>query len=249
MAVGVPIVLTLSALGWIMRRAHVDSPEKITHAIDNIIHGHPDHSLAQEEVLSLNERLLTLDQDKDVVFCCADGSIGAHKAVLRAASDVLGKLIDQDMQEEDIGMIVLPDATMQVVRVFLRVLYTGLMDPIDWDGVDGDTIPLDILLDVSTLAKRYMVPSISFITTEALKKRLRQAKNSRNVESFQQIWAGALECSLDPVSVLAMGLAHDFDELRKAYNTKSLMDEISFELESIWPNAAIPPNRKHLRFQ
>ena len=66
-------------------------------------------------------------------------------------------MIDHDMRENTNGVITFPGVTVQMVNVFRTVLYTGHANPADWNGEDGSSPPLQILLGVATLAKRYMV--------------------------------------------------------------------------------------------
>ena len=66
-------------------------------------------------------------------------------------------MIDHDMRENTNGVITLPDVTVQMVSVFRTVLYTGHANPADWNGEDGSSPPVQILLGVATLAKRYIV--------------------------------------------------------------------------------------------
>lgn len=252
MVVALPIVFTASAaLAGLLRQAHTGVYGSIFSSTGRrlraVVEG--DEPLEHEHVLSLNEKLFTNDLDKDIVFSCSDGEIAAHKCVLRAASDVLGEIIDQEMEGEDISMIEVPDTTVEALQVFLRVLYTGLMDPVDWHGKWGSTIPLDLLLDISIIANTYMVSSIQFLTTEALKKRLRQAHHEKNVKNFEQIWAGALECAINPVCVLAMSYAQNFPALHKAFNADDLIPEVATELESLWPAASNQYTKQKMQFE
>eukprot|EP00928_Gymnodinium_smaydae_P036652 TRINITY_DN25596_c0_g1_i1.p1 TRINITY_DN25596_c0_g1~~TRINITY_DN25596_c0_g1_i1.p1 ORF type:complete len:420 (-),score=64.86 TRINITY_DN25596_c0_g1_i1:106-1365(-) len=81
-------------------------------------------------LLNLNQRLFDAD-DKDVTFVLQDGKELAHKAVLRAASDVWAGMFDSNMREHA-GTIEINDVTRRDMRVFLRALYTGQVDPSDW---------------------------------------------------------------------------------------------------------------------
>ena len=74
--------------------------------------------------LALTERLYD-DEETDVKFELSDGTVSAHRLVLRAASDVFRAMFAQSMFEERGRVIPLPDVTSVEMRVFLRLLYTG----------------------------------------------------------------------------------------------------------------------------
>merc|ERR1711964_482146 len=73
-----------------------------------------------------------LDEDKDVLFKLADGEERAHKVVLKAASEVFSGMFKHGMRENAEGVVELPDVSRAAMRVFLRLIYTGHVDPSDW---------------------------------------------------------------------------------------------------------------------
>lgn len=205
-----------------------------------------DVETTSEPVLPLWERLFDSD-DKDVTFQCKDGPISAHKCVLRAASDAFKSALDHDMQERATGVINVPNITVQAMKVFLRVIYTGHVDAEDWGENEDATIPLELLLSMGDIAKRYMVGEVLSLSTQALKARLRLAKAERAVGTFEQIWAAAIAGSLDPIRLLAIRLVQEgFAELREAYDAKRLRAEVAYELEAVWPPISAPKRRRRL---
>lgn len=194
--------------------------------------------------MSMNEKLLN-GNDKDVTIQCSDGSVRAHKCFLRAASDALGCMIDHDMREKATGIIAFPDVTVQMVNVFLRVLYTGHANPGDWDGDDESSPPLKILLGVATLAKKYMVAGVLDIVIQALKSRLYSAKKHDEIHDFEAIFAKAIELSLDPVRLVALNLAKDFGKFKDMYDDNSMRPEVAFEMQAVWP-MSLPKKRPRL---
>ena len=103
-------------------------------------------------------------------------------------------------------------------------------------GGEGAVVPLELLLSVGKLAKRYMVSTVLSMSTQALKGRLHQARTNQAVSEFEQVWAAAISCANDPIRLLAMTLARsDFPETRNAYDTNKLCPEVAFELEAVCP--------------
>lgn len=265
-------------------------------------------------VTDLAESLFA-DEEKDVTFELADGQERAHKAVLRAASEVWGGMFASGMRESSAGTVTLPDVGRTAMRVFLRLLYTGHVDAADWaahraaeaeaeaagkaaaasavaaaaagakssssssssaataaagcgatvdaegataDGADSagggasggasdaEAPPLDVLLTVASLAKRYMVAGVLSLAVQALKARLQVAKGRSDLKTFEAILAAAVAVDLGTVRMVALDLAKSFDGLRELYDKRSLRPEVQFELEAIWPMPK-GPERKRAR--
>eukprot|EP00929_Paragymnodinium_shiwhaense_P044047 TRINITY_DN2259_c0_g2_i1.p1 TRINITY_DN2259_c0_g2~~TRINITY_DN2259_c0_g2_i1.p1 ORF type:complete len:398 (-),score=62.45 TRINITY_DN2259_c0_g2_i1:539-1672(-) len=97
--------------------------------------------------------------------------------------------------------------------------------------------PLDTLISVAILSKKYMVQDLLSLSVRALKARLECAKENACVRSFEAILCGAMSSSLDPVRLAALKLAEDFTKLRQSYDAGELKPEIMHELEAIWPPA------------
>eukprot|EP00929_Paragymnodinium_shiwhaense_P060328 TRINITY_DN30141_c0_g1_i1.p1 TRINITY_DN30141_c0_g1~~TRINITY_DN30141_c0_g1_i1.p1 ORF type:complete len:380 (-),score=70.23 TRINITY_DN30141_c0_g1_i1:359-1498(-) len=76
---------------------------------------------------------LFIDEDlKDVTFRLQDGEERAHRNILMAASEVFKGMFKFDMKENQEGVVELPDLDRTSMRVFLRLIYTGHVDPTDW---------------------------------------------------------------------------------------------------------------------
>mmetsp|Transcript_19208 Transcript_19208/g.25797 ORF Transcript_19208/g.25797 Transcript_19208/m.25797 type:complete len:344 (+) Transcript_19208:38-1069(+) len=87
---------------------------------------------AVEGVIDMYEHLFNTKRFEDVAFVLADGREGAHKVVLSAASDAFAAMFEQPMQEGQSGQVDLPNVKWVTMRVFLRLMYTGLVDARDW---------------------------------------------------------------------------------------------------------------------
>lgn len=207
-------------------------------------------------LVDMTERLFS-DEDKDITFELIDGQEKAHKGILKAASDVWNSMLNADMKEKN-GIIVIQDVRRVSMRVLLRLIYTAHVNPSDWEEItqaasgdgtaqpDNQKMPLDILIDVATLSKRYMINSTLSMATQVLKTRLKEAIMPANVETFQHIMAGAIKHDLGTVRMAALELAKPFTELQAAYKSKSLLPEVLCELEAIW---ATPDPIKRPRLQ
>eukprot|EP00973_Karenia_brevis_P080183 11122178-Karenia_brevis.AAC.1 len=66
------------------------------------------------------------------------------------------------------------------------------VDEKDWEGEKGSLVPLLILFDVVTVAKRYMVRNVLAMGVQVLKGRL-QAAVSQDMETFQKVFAFAIK--------------------------------------------------------
>merc|ERR1712008_30341 len=97
--------------------------------------------------------------------------------------------------------------------------------------------PLEVLLSVAMLGKKYMVKSVVSLTNQALKTRLAEAKCDDAIDVFQQVLAGAIAHDLCAVHVAAMDCAKDFAKLRTAYDAGELKPEVANQLEAIWSRA------------
>eukprot|EP00930_Biecheleria_cincta_P090796 TRINITY_DN80260_c0_g1_i1.p1 TRINITY_DN80260_c0_g1~~TRINITY_DN80260_c0_g1_i1.p1 ORF type:complete len:390 (+),score=67.91 TRINITY_DN80260_c0_g1_i1:51-1172(+) len=106
--------------------------------------------------------------------------------------------------------------------------------------------PLEVLLSVAALAKKYMVKPVVSETTQVLKTRLAQATASQSVEDFQQIVAGAIAFDMGPVRMAALDCAKTFHALRAGYEAGKLMPDVAYELEAIWPGPASSRPRSRL---
>jgi len=205
---------------------------------------------ALKAVVDIMERMF-LDDDKDVTFELMDGQEYAHKAVLKASSEAWGSMLASEMKERN-GVIKLPDVNCVAMRVFLRLLYTGHVNPEDWasfnkkDACSPTAPPLSILLTVVLVAKRYMVSTVLSLATQALKSRLGTAKRKSDVVTFETIFASAIAADVGALRLAALDLGRSFDSLRTKYMSKELRPEVQFELEAIWSTPPSPSKRIRL---
>eukprot|EP00929_Paragymnodinium_shiwhaense_P113405 TRINITY_DN81697_c0_g1_i1.p1 TRINITY_DN81697_c0_g1~~TRINITY_DN81697_c0_g1_i1.p1 ORF type:complete len:387 (-),score=60.46 TRINITY_DN81697_c0_g1_i1:204-1364(-) len=95
--------------------------------------------------------------------------------------------------------------------------------------------PLGSGICVASLAKKYMVNEVLSSSTQALKRRVEDAKVLRSVSTFEEILAAAICYDMSALRMAALKAAEGFEELRKMYNAKSLKPEVLHELEAIWP--------------
>ncbi|CAL8109696.1 unnamed protein product [Orchesella dallaii] len=72
--------------------------------------------------------VLDVDQPYDIVISCADGKIGAHRLVLRAASPFVGEMFcDYNHRLGEVAVLIVPDIPVRVMKIVLNFCYTGKM--------------------------------------------------------------------------------------------------------------------------
>jgi len=103
--------------------------------------------------------------------------------------------------------------------------------------------PLEVLLSVAMLGKKYMVKSIVSMTMQVLKTRLAEAKCNDAIDAFQQVLAGTSAHDLCAVRMAALDCAKDFAKLRAAYDAGELKPEAANQLEAIWSPAPGAANK------
>lgn len=189
--------------------------------------------------LDLYDKLLEDNNFHDVTFKLADGEERAHKSVLAAASNAFATMFALPMQEGATGTVTLSDVPTAAMRVFLRLLYSGGVKSKDWHSAasDEDIMPLQILLDVVALARKYVVDNVLEVTIEALKRRLHSSKE--DVSVYTEIFAAAIAMDLGAVRVAAIDVARMSAAVRQHYDQMRLKPEVQFELRGLWP----PPRR------
>lgn len=192
---------------------------------------------AESLSLELSERLFQDETFKDVTFKLCDGEERAHRSVMAAASSVFAAMHSGSMREASTGVVELPDVPRTTMRVFLRLLYTGHVDSGDWIGQgtagSSEELPLEMLLEVVRLAKKYMVDSVMVLAVEALKLRLREAGGDAKV--LETILVAAITADLSAVRMAAIAAAKASKEVRALYDSHALRPEVQAELQSIWP--------------
>lgn len=213
-----------------------------------------------EGLIDVNHRLFSQRSPDDITIEVADGTEYAHRSMLMAASDVFGAMFSQgarSMQEGQTGRVHLPNVKLVVMRVFLRLLYTGVTEPADWtDEASSPEMPLEILLGVTTLARKYMVAHVLEAATSALKLRLHKAAAEGKMSDFEEIWRQAIVGGIDTVRMNALQMVKDTicpeedesDEkddddnptevwgtrVKARYEARGFGPEIMFELQVLW---------------
>lgn len=196
-------------------------------------------------VLDLYQRLFA-GENKDVTFELIDGQEKAHQVILEAASDVWKAMFGSGMLEKTQRVIKIPDMSCAAMRVFLRLLYTGLVDSTDWttdEPEDSPLLPLDILLSVMKVAKRNMVTGVLSLTLHTVKARLELKSHEKDVAAFEKIFAFAIDEDVRPLLMVALEKAKTFDALKTKYDARQLSAQVQFELEAIWPMATRPTSK------
>ena len=88
----------------------------------------------EESVSSLMAQLWARQADADIVFCCPDGKIGAHKPFIKRLCPILGSLIPPFETLPGGGpltSVLVPNFSVKVVQNFLQMIYTGTTGE-DW---------------------------------------------------------------------------------------------------------------------
>mmetsp|Transcript_52937 Transcript_52937/g.133757 ORF Transcript_52937/g.133757 Transcript_52937/m.133757 type:complete len:308 (+) Transcript_52937:56-979(+) len=201
-----------------------------------------------------SELLVKLFEDdtfKDVTFKLADGETCAHKSVLVVGSSVFSAMFSNAMKEGRTGVVHLSDVSSASMRIFLRLIYTGCVEPKDWQGCQEDgsgsaeELPLDLLLEVTKLGKKYMVANVINDAVEALKARLKKCapKAETDADMFQIIFSAGIREDLGAVRIAAVEVAKTNSVIHRMYNHESLRPEVQAELQGIWPRPQPAPKR------
>jgi len=99
----------------------------------------------------------------------------------------------------------------------------------------SSSCPLDTLVEVASLAKKYMVKRVLSRAIWVLQKRLAEARARDNTDDFEQILAGAIASDMVAVRMAALDCARNFPILREKYEGGKLRPDVACELEAIWP--------------
>eukprot|EP00930_Biecheleria_cincta_P046417 TRINITY_DN32002_c0_g1_i1.p1 TRINITY_DN32002_c0_g1~~TRINITY_DN32002_c0_g1_i1.p1 ORF type:complete len:327 (+),score=51.18 TRINITY_DN32002_c0_g1_i1:53-982(+) len=223
--------------------AGLESPDKMLASPARVV-----NTLSESIALELTEQLFQDEEFKDVTFSLKDCEVRAHKNILAASSHVFSAMLTDTGTEARESVIRLPAIHGSSMRTFLRLLYTGHVDPADWkakstlhaDSESGDsgTLPIQILLEIAKLAKMYMVEGVMQIVVETVKNRLRQLQED-DAETIQIILAAAISDNLGPIRTAAIVAAKESSVMRDLYTKQRLLAEVQTELQAIWP----PPPR------
>eukprot|EP00930_Biecheleria_cincta_P088297 TRINITY_DN7752_c0_g1_i1.p1 TRINITY_DN7752_c0_g1~~TRINITY_DN7752_c0_g1_i1.p1 ORF type:complete len:321 (+),score=46.41 TRINITY_DN7752_c0_g1_i1:44-1006(+) len=222
--------------------------------------------LSESIPLELTEQLFQDDRFKDITFKLDDGEIRAHRNVLAASSCVFKAMLSGSMTEARSGEITISNVQGASVRTFLRLLYTGQVDPVDWKGscaadlelarlakqescaVDSkpsNKVPVQILLELARLAKQYMIDGVIRLVVEAAKGRLAEA-GDHDTETIQVVLAAAISEDLGAIRAAAIEAAKASRNMRELYEKRSLLPAVQVELQAIWPPAPRLIKRRRL---
>jgi len=230
--------------------AGLESPDKLSTSPARVV-----NTLSESIALELTEQLFQDEQFKDVSFSLKDCEVSAHRNVLAASSHVFGAMLTGTATEARDGVIRLPGICGSSMRIFLRLLYTGQVDPVDWkaksilhdDSESGDSgmVPIHILLEIAKLAKMYMVEGVMQLVVETVKNRLRQLQED-DAETIQIVLAAAISDNLGPIRTAAIVAAKESSMMRDLYTKQQLSAEVQTELQAIWPPAPRMTKRRRL---
>jgi len=224
-----------------------------------------DQDLSYSALLDFTEQLFSDEDTKDITVELADGTLRAHSLVLKQVSEVWARMLATDMTESSSRRIKIPDTTCNSMRVFLRLLYTTRVIKSDWQkdgdynasagkgkgkgktpntgigpravtgGQATDILPLDLLLSVTTLAKRYMTRNVYAILVQAVKGRLEASVKRTDREEFKIIASHAIAADVGPLRMHALRIAETDAKVRKLFESEQLPSEVQFEFEGLWP--------------
>uniref|UniRef100_A0A5B6ZGK7 BTB domain-containing protein n=1 Tax=Davidia involucrata TaxID=16924 RepID=A0A5B6ZGK7_DAVIN len=71
-------------------------------------------------------RMLSESIHTDIVINAADGSIGAHRAVLATRSPVFHSMFSHDLKEKELSAINISDMSIEACRIFLNYIYGNI---------------------------------------------------------------------------------------------------------------------------
>jgi hypothetical protein len=155
------------------------------------------------------------------------------------------------------GSVELKDVDFVTMRVFLRMLYTGHVCEEDWADTnpvvkrrvpeESAAPPLDVLLSVLGLAKKYMCYSVASYVMQILKRRMARLSLGDEVVVWETIMAYAIANDVGPLRMAALQRAKHWPEVRGKYDERKLRPEILFELEALWPPPpppSLPPAKR-----
>jgi hypothetical protein len=62
----------------------------------------------------------------DMIFVCADGSVSCHKFILKSASPMIAEVLENlILCPDDVIHILVPDFNLSLIRKCLELIYTG----------------------------------------------------------------------------------------------------------------------------
>jgi len=187
------------------------------------------------------EDMLDDEETKDVTFEAQDGEVLAHSVLLRQISEPFKAMLSSGMRESRTKIISMKEFTCAQLKFFLRHVYTGHKDSVDWHGKDDDPVPpIELLLASLQLAKSYVMPSILSWITDKLKQRL-------EIDTFNEITSCAIRKDIGPLRLHCLLFAKEHEAaIRRVMDQGSLSPEVVYELGAIWncPDGSGPQSKK-----
>ncbi|XP_024968012.1 BTB/POZ domain-containing protein At1g55760-like [Cynara cardunculus var. scolymus] len=171
-------------------------------------------------------RMLSESIHTDIIINAADGSIGAHRAVLAARSPVFYSMFSHDLKEKELSTINIPDMSIEACQAFLSSLYGNI----------GNKDFLTYRLDLLRAADKYEVLDLK----EACHDSLLEDINTKNVLVRLQ---NAKLYSLQRLKICCMHYLVKFGkiyEIQEEFSTfiqsgdRELIWEVFNEVLSIW---------------
>lgn len=86
------------------------------------------------QVVEFWESLFLDDSGKDVELKARDGSVWAHTLILAQMSEPIKSMLNAGMAEQRTKTIQMKSFSTAHLRFILRFVYTGHIEPADWDG-------------------------------------------------------------------------------------------------------------------
>lgn len=87
------------------------------------------------QVVEFWEALYNDDDGKDIELKARDGSVWAHALILAQMSEPIKMMLSAGMAEQRTSSIQMKAFSAAHLKFILRFVYTGHMEPADWDGV------------------------------------------------------------------------------------------------------------------
>jgi len=216
----------------------------------------PGYTRVRDGILQQWTKLYEDQTLKDVEITLCDGeTVMADSLLLKNSSPVFRAMLTHDMRERQTMSLQIDDCPARHFRFFLRLFYTGQMNPGDWlqDAAErqgphtglqtsqpaldsplhhsifaSQVPPLDSLLAAAMLAKKYQVEWLLVVLVDVVKERLTE-------QSFERILTAAIQIDLSPIRLCALEFARNSTSIRSRYNSGSFPSELMFEMQAVFP--------------
>ena len=217
----------------------------------------------RREIQSVWEAFFADDERKDVTLQLPDGTeVLAHGSLLMAASPVFKAMLSHDMEEKQRHVIKLPGFSRAEVRFFLRLVYTGGVEPGEWDDecsaaakpesaagirdgplvTDPEKPPLSLLCGGFSFGKQYMFEDVALFILEKIQGRLAE-------DTLDYILALAIREDVTSLRLASLRLAQESASIRQRVemDQDSFAPQVLHELRPIFQNA-MPVRKRKFEF-